>query len=50
MCLDSVGICFDVTFGVAFINGNMCQWDCCGRDNVSSISLLFSGEVGVANV
>ena len=50
LCLDSVSICFDVTFWVAFINGNMCQWDYCGRDKVSSVSLLFSGEVGLDNV
>jgi hypothetical protein len=50
MCLDNVSICFDVTFWVTFINGDMCQWDYCGRDNISSISLLFCGEVGIDDV
>jgi hypothetical protein len=44
MCLDSISICFDVTFWVTFINGDMCQCDYCGRDNIYSISLLFYGE------
>ena len=50
LCLDSVSICFDVIFWVAFINGDVCQWDNRGRDNVSSVSLLLCGEVGVDNV
>jgi hypothetical protein len=50
LCLDSVSICFDVTLWVAFINGDMCQWNNCGRDNVSSVSLLFYGEVCIDDV
>ena len=48
--LDSVGIRFDVTFWVTFINGDMYQWDYCDRDNVSSVSLLLCGKVGVYNI
>ena len=50
LCLDSVSICFDVTFWVAFIDGNVCQWNYCGMNDISSIYLLFCREVSIDNV
>ena len=47
LCLDSIGIGFYIAFGVAFIDGDMCQWDICCRGNISSIMLLFYGKVGI---
>ena len=50
LCLDTVSICFDLTLWVAFINGDMCQGNYCGRDNVSSICWWFRGEVCVDDI
>ena len=41
VCLNSIGGGFYFTFGVAFIDRNMCQYDNSCRGNISRISLLF---------
>ena len=48
--LDSIRVCFDIIFGVTFINRDMCQWNYCGWCDVSCIFMLFCGKVGVNNV
>ena len=47
MYLDGIGVGFYIIFRVAFIDRDMCQWDNCCRGDVSGISLLFCGKVGV---
>ena len=47
VCLDGIGGGFYIAFGVAFIDRNMCQWDNCCEGNISRISLLLCGKVGV---
>ena len=47
VCLYSVGVGFYITFGVAFVDRDMCQWYNYYGGNTSCITLLFYGEVGI---
>ena len=50
VCLDSIGGGFYIVFGVAFIDRHMFQCDNYCGGNISRISLLFYGKVGVYKV